>query len=117
MYETSAVVWIGDRGYRMVFSEFSEVVNGRYTSALIDHDTATIRIPIEHCEKIREAIAFARRTHRPPEPAPDPLENIWTDGKGRWKCPLCQYSAKGKGYVRSHLHQKHKGELARQKAA
>jgi hypothetical protein len=68
MYEQSAVVWIGDRGYRMVFSEFSEVVNGEYVSAFIDHDTATIRIPIEHCASIRETIETARRTFQAPKP-------------------------------------------------
>jgi hypothetical protein len=62
MYEQSAVVWIGDRGYRMVFSEFSEVINGQRVGALVDHDTATIRIAAEHCGPIKDAIAYAKQT-------------------------------------------------------
>jgi hypothetical protein len=69
MYEQSAVVWIGDRGYRMVFSEFSEVVNGEYMGAWVDHDTATIHVSAEHCTVIKNVIAYAKQTKAEMVPA------------------------------------------------
>jgi hypothetical protein len=57
-----ATTSIAGKGYRMIFSDFAEMINGRYISALVDHDTRTIRIAAEHCYEIKEALRYARET-------------------------------------------------------
>jgi hypothetical protein len=69
--EYSAVVWIGDRGYRLIFSEFAEMLNGEYVAAFVDHNTATIRVAAEYCGAVKRAIDWARES-RQQLPAPKP---------------------------------------------
>jgi hypothetical protein len=85
---------VGERTYRLIASEFREVLNGESVDVLIDHDRGEVRLTGRLADLIREVSAYARETapaapipqNDPPRPVERTARRVPVTISGCFRC-------------------------------